>query len=259
MIRKKEIENIYNKYHKPEYLDIDPLVVVHRYAHSEMLPEISLTAALLSYGRVSMIIKALESVLAATDSISADFIDNTSLNEKRSCLSSFKYRFHIGDDLALLFTLFKEIREQYSSLTHLAELLWNSSDGGEDFFNSFTGEFKRRAEEYPEVHRDYFNWLLPSPSSGSPCKRVAMFFRWMARENDGIDLGIWSFIDTKELVIPVDTHVANVAQQVGLTTKKTSSWKMALEITENLKRFSSEDPVRYDFSLCRAGMVGDFK
>lgn len=259
MIRKKEIEAIYQKYHKPEYLDIDPLLVVRRYLQSEMLPEIALTAALLSYGRVSMIIRALESILAGSDGISADFIDKTDLEHKRRVFSSFKYRFHIGDDIALLFTLFKDIREEYSGFTPFVQQLWDSSEGGEEFFNSFTGEFKRRAAIYPGVHRDYFDWFFPSPSSGSPCKRIVMFFRWMARESDGIDLGVWPFIDTRELVIPVDTHVANVAQQLGLTSKKTTSWKMALEITDHLKRFSPEDPVRYDFALCRAGMVGDFK
>lgn len=259
MIRKNEIEEIYRKYHKPEYLEIDPLLVVRRYLKSEMLAEIALTAALLSYGRVAMIIRALESILAVTDGISEDFIDNTDLTQKQSVLSSFKYRFHTGNDIALLFTLFRDIREEYTTLTSFAQALWDSSEGGEQFFNLFTGELKRRGRNYPGVHRNYFDWLLPSPSSGSPCKRVVMFFRWMARESDGIDLGVWPFIEKKELVIPVDTHVANVAQQLGLTGKKTTSWKMALEITDNLKRFSPEDPVKYDFSLCRAGMVGDFK
>jgi hypothetical protein len=30
---------------------------------------------------------------------------------------------------------------------------------------------------------------------------------------------------------------------------------MAEEITENLKRFDEEDPVKYDFSLCHFNMI----
>jgi hypothetical protein len=32
---------------------------------------------------------------------------------------------------------------------------------------------------------------------------------------------------------------------------------MALDITQNLKRFDAADPIKYDFALCRLGMLGD--
>ena len=32
---------------------------------------------------------------------------------------------------------------------------------------------------------------------------------------------------------------------------------MALDITQNLKRFDARDPVKYDFALCRLGMLGN--
>jgi hypothetical protein len=31
---------------------------------------------------------------------------------------------------------------------------------------------------------------------------------------------------------------------------------MAIDITESLRRFDAEDPVRYDFALCHLGMMG---
>ena len=77
----------------------------------------------------------------------------------------------------------------------------------------------------------------------------------MVRPADGIDLGVWRNISPSMLVIPVDTHVARIARGIGLTKRATVNWRMAEEITEKLKTCDPADPVRYDFSLCRSGMV----
>jgi uncharacterized protein (TIGR02757 family) len=66
---------------------------------------------------------------------------------------------------------------------------------------------------------------------------------------DNIDLGLWSEIKTSQLVIPLDTHIFQLARYFGLTKLKTPSWNMAVEITNELKKFSPEDPVKYDFAL----------
>jgi len=254
MMKRKKIEEIYEKFHSPEFLTSDPLLVVHRYRSSDMLPEIALLSALLSYGRVSQIIKAIESVLQLTDDLSSEFLVSTSNNDILGLLSEFKYRFHTGKDIALLLIVLKDIRSEYGSLTDLTKELWERSSSGELLFENFTQEFKMRAINYPELHEPSFDWLFPSPSKGSPCKRIAMYFRWMVREDDGIDLALWQFIPTSELTIQVDTHVARVSKELGLTKRRGTSWKMAREITDNLQKLCSKDPVRYDFSLCRAGM-----
>jgi uncharacterized protein (TIGR02757 family) len=85
-----------------------------------------------------------------------------------------------------------------------------------------------------------------------------MFLRWMVRRNDGIDLGLWSDVDPAMLIMPVDTHVASIARTLKLTVRKTADWRMAEEITAALKKINPSDPVKYDFSLCRTGMM-DFR
>jgi hypothetical protein len=40
-----------------------------------------------------------------------------------------------------------------------------------------------------------------------------------------------------------------------LTTKKTANWKCAIEVTRKLKELDPDDPTRFDFSLCRYGML----
>ncbi len=253
-MKRKKIEELYTTYHSAEYLTSDPLLVVHRFRESETLPEVALLAALLSYGRVPQIIKAIEIVLKLTDNLSEQFFASTSDEQIIQSLSNFKYRFHTGTDIALLLIKLKDIRTEFGSLTEFTKTVWDDSSNGEELFEKFTQAFKNRDKRHSTIHEASFDWLFPSPSKGSPCKRIAMYFRWMVRENDGIDFGEWDFIPTSELTIPVDTHVARVSKELGLTSRKSANWKMAREITDNLKKLSKNDPVKYDFSLCRAGM-----
>ena len=80
-----------------------------------------------------------------------------------------------------------------------------------------------------------------------------LFLRWMVRK-DEIDTGIWGEIDTSKLIMPVDVHVARAAKALGLVKRKSVDLKFAIELTENLKKFDKNDPVKYDFALCHAGI-----
>jgi uncharacterized protein (TIGR02757 family) len=80
-----------------------------------------------------------------------------------------------------------------------------------------------------------------------------LFLRWMVRK-DEIDTGIWSEIHKSKLIMPVDVHVARAAKALGLVKRKSVDLKFAVELTESLKRFDKNDPVKYDFPLCHAGI-----
>jgi uncharacterized protein (TIGR02757 family) len=86
-----------------------------------------------------------------------------------------------------------------------------------------------------------------------------MFARWMVRPDDGLDLGLWPEVSRAKLVMPLDTHTARVARGLGLTARATTDWRAAEEVTEALKRFDPDDPVRFDFALCHASMSGDWQ
>ena len=43
-------------------------------------------------------------------------------------------------------------------------------------------------------------------------------------------------------------------KKLYLTKRENVSWKMAEEITNNLKILDANDPVKYDFALCHIGM-----
>ncbi|MBI1884102.1 MAG: DUF2400 family protein [Chlamydiae bacterium] len=100
-------------------------------------------------------------------------------------------------------------------------------------------------------------FFLPNPKDGSTCKRLNLFLRWMVRGPDTIDLGLWREVSPSDLIIPLDTHVARISRYLGLSSSITYAWKVSCEITQNLKRLDSRDPIKYDFALCHLGISGD--
>ena len=106
----------------------------------------------------------------------------------------------------------------------------------------------------PAATRKALHYLLTSPRDGSACKRMNLFLRWMVRRTPP-DLGLWDFIDPSKLVVPLDTHVHRITTFLGLNRRKTADWKAARGITDRLARFREDDPVRYDFAICRLGIL----
>jgi uncharacterized protein (TIGR02757 family) len=81
-----------------------------------------------------------------------------------------------------------------------------------------------------------------------------LYLRWMVRRTSP-DLGLWTFVDPAKLVMPVDTHIHRIATFLGLNDRKSADWKAARAITDRLAAFDASDPVRYDFALCRLGIL----
>ena len=100
--------------------------------------------------------------------------------------------------------------------------------------------------------------MIANPKNGGAMKRMNMYLRWMIRKSV-VDLGIWDFIPTSELLIPIDTHVAKVSRKLGLLERNSNDFKAVLELTNKLKEFDSKDPIKYDFALFGAGIEGLYK
>jgi len=132
-----------------------------------------------------------------------------------------------------------------------------------------------RGEDPPDLRRDlgrFLSWfrarwgnalprqrdfLFPRPEAGSACKRHNLFLRWMVRGPDGTDLGLWRALSPRDLVVPLDTHMARLGACLGLTERRTPDWRMAEEITASLRAASPEDPVKFDYPLTRLGILGE--
>ena len=79
-----------------------------------------------------------------------------------------------------------------------------------------------------------------------------MFIRWMVRE-EYPDLGLWEKVDKKDLIIPLDTHTHKVSLKLGLINRKSYDLYSAILLTNKLKEFCKDDPIKYDFALYRIG------
>jgi uncharacterized protein (TIGR02757 family) len=119
--------------------------------------------------------------------------------------------------------------------------------------HAFTLELREAVPSRKRSANKFFEYLIPDPQNNSTCKRLNLFLRWMVRK-DEIDLGIWNKVSRSKLVMPVDVHVARVSGLLGLVKRKSVDLKFAVELTDRLKQFDNDDPVRYDFSLCHIGI-----
>lgn len=246
----------YQQYHTTDFISTDPLSVVHRFKSTIDLEVVALFSALLSYGRVQLIIKAIEEILLICDNQPHNYALSTSYEQKLEHFASFKYRFNPGTDIAMLLEVYRTIVTKHGSINTFLQAIVD--DGNSEFsqtLHCFSTTIKEMAQEIDPTVTKSFMTLFPTPQKGSACKRLCMLFRWMVREDDGIDLNQWNALSPSQLVIPLDTHIASVSTELGLTKRKSPDWKCAVEITRELRKLDKTDPIKYDFALCRVGML----
>lgn len=249
------LEELYSKYHKSEYLKMDPLLVVHKFKGNKNIEIAGLISASLSYGRFELIIRALEDIFSRIKTSIYDFTLKTTFKEKLKVFDGFKYRFNNGGDIAILFESIKHILKKYNSLgDYFTSFIKKDDSNIKNALIQFTSGLKSELLLKYFKHSKGFNYLLPSPKNGSTCKRLNMYLRWMVRKKDGIDFGIWKNVSPSLLIYPVDTHIGKAAKELELSNRKSVDWKLAEEITASISVFNKEDPLKYDFSICRGGM-----
>ena len=80
-----------------------------------------------------------------------------------------------------------------------------------------------------------------------------MFLRWTLRGGP-VDLKSMSFMDTSEIYIPLDVHVARQSRILGLITRRQNDWKAVLELQKELVFLDPKDPSKYDYALFGLGL-----
>mgnify|MGYP002514994835 CR=1 FL=1 len=74
----------------------------------------------------------------------------------------------------------------------------------------------------------------------SACKRLCLMLRWLIRDDNKVDLGIWKSLSKTKLYIPLDVHVNRVSRNLGLLKRNASDFKAVQELTENCKKYYPE-------------------
>ena len=232
-------------------IEPDPLQVVHRFSHPRDQEIAGLIAAAFAYGRASIVVANAGTVLARMKPSPYEYLVKFDRSEAMARFAGFAHRFQKTRELVDLLERMSNIIREYSSLGEAFRACYDDRDA--DIGPTLTRFVDLATGNRQPATKD-LEYLLPSPARGSACKRMNLFLRWMVRRTSP-DLGIWTFVDPAKLLMPVDTHIHRIATFLGLNSRKSADWKAARQITDALARFDPADPVRYDFALCRLGIL----
>ncbi|WP_333803988.1 TIGR02757 family protein [Sulfurospirillum sp.] len=217
----------------------DPLMIASRYKDEFS----SLICALFAYGNVSAIIQFLESLDFSLLDADEKTIEQT--------LSHHYYRFQNAKDIQALFITLARLKKNRSSLESIFLPAYQKESNVMDGLRALIAMLYD-INPYRSRGYQFLLGTIPPTNPHSPYKRWHMYLRWMVR-NDHLDLGLWQGVDTKDLLVPLDTHTFAVGKKLGLIQRKSYDFKAVLELSHTLQKIDPSDPVKYDFALYRLG------
>ncbi|MFD1769845.1 TIGR02757 family protein [Sphingobacterium suaedae] len=241
-------------FNRPAFIENDPICIPHLFDKKEDIEIMGFFAAILAWGQRKTIINKCKELIMRFGGTPYEFIRQHQDEDLKSLLG-FKHRTFNDTDL-LYFVSF--LRFHYARFDSLEDAFLLDVHAGSHFtMERSLNEFKAYFFSLPD-HPIRTKKHISSPAQKSSCKRLNMFMRWMVRKDDaGVDFGIWTRIDPRQLICPCDVHVERVARRLGLIQSDKVNWKTALELTEHLRRFDAADPVKYDFALFGIGVEGE--
>ncbi len=253
------LEDVYRRYHGADRLARDPLLFLHRYSRPEDIEIAGLFAALLAYGRVDGILASVGRVLDALGKSPAASVRHFRVERDAVRFRGFVHRWSRAEDIVALIVILQRVLARDGSVEALFLRAYTPAAPAamRDALSGFVREMRALAPRgaAAATRPRGLAFLLPDPASGSACKRLNLYLRWMARRDDALDRGVWRSVSPADLIMPLDTHVARISRNLGLSSRKTADWKMAEEVTASLRAFAPHDPTRYDFALCRLGIL----
>lgn len=236
------------QYNRPEFIENDPVSIPHLFTNKQDIEIMGFWAATLAWGQRVTIINKCKELIALMDGAPYDFVMNHEEIDLKKLLR-FKHRTFNDIDTLYFIAFFRYHYTKFESLED-AFVPPGVSMGAEESLNHFRKYFFS-LPDYPRRTMKH----VSSPSQKSTCKRLNMFLRWMVRKDDcGVDFGIWSNLKPSDLIMPCDLHVDRVSRKLGLITRKQTDWQTAIELTERLREFDPQDPVKYDFALFGLGI-----
>lgn len=242
------LETLHDKYNREEFIEADPISIPHSFTDNRDREIAGFFAATIAWGNRKAIVRSARRMMECMDFAPYDFIVNAT-DADIEPLRSYVYRTFNGDDFVDFVHAVQSIVRRYGTI-------------GELFESSFE-HYGDMAAVLSEVRREFFsvehNYRcekhFSSIDKGAACKRLNMYLRWFVRrDNRGVDFGSWTKIPMSALYLPLDVHSGNVSRELGLLSRRQNDWKATVEVTETLRKFSADDPVRYDFALFGAGV-----
>jgi uncharacterized protein (TIGR02757 family) len=256
---KATLDRLYAGFNAPDAA-LDPIQIVRRYGAVPDREIVAFVAAGLAFGRVASVMQSVEAVCRVLGPQPALFVRRFDPARDGRPLLPLVHRWTRGADFVALFWILRRLLDEHGSLeqavaTGIAPGAPVIADALDRLSAAALAVDLRPAYGARVPARPGVCYFFPRPSAGSACKRLNLFLRWMVR-HDRVDPGGWTRLAPAQLVVPLDTHTIRVGRCLRLTRRASPGWKMATEITDALRVFDRDDPVRYDFSLCHLSMMG---
>jgi uncharacterized protein (TIGR02757 family) len=256
----RRLDDLYRGFNHPVSLT-DPIELVRPYRTEADREVAGFIASALAFGNVAAVMASVRDALDRLGPSPAAFVRRFEPRRDLARFDTFVHRWTRGRDLAALVWILRGMLRQERSIEGFFaagdDVVSADVTGGLESFSS-----RATAVDLTPIYgrtprgRTGVAYFFSRPSSGGACKRLNLFLRWMVRR-DRVDLGVWSTVTPARLVVPLDTHVIRLGRCLGLTRYRSPGWRMASDITATLRRLDPVDPIRFDFSLCHVGMMGN--
>jgi uncharacterized protein (TIGR02757 family) len=242
------------EYNRPDFITLDPISIPHRFSKKEDIEISGFIAAILAWGQRKTIINKCLELFAMMDNDPYQFMIHHAESDLKPFLN-FKHRTFNDIDTLYFIHFFSWFYKNHKSLEQAFLIGQNgASDAMYSILVQFHTFFFSLADAPSRTKKH-----IATPQRKAACKRINMFLRWMVRSDDkGVDFGIWNKINPSQLICPCDLHVDRVGRKLGLITRRQTDWQTAIELTDKLREFDPEDPVKYDFALFGLGVEEKF-
>ena len=244
------LEEYYHKFNTPDFIKDDPISIPHRFSLKQDIEITAFWTSVIAWGRRNMIIKNANRLFELMDNAPYDFIVNHVEKDRKRFLD-FKHRTFQPTDTLYFLEFLQWYYQNHDSLqSAFSQFITNDDENIKPALIGFSDLFFS-LEDAPHRTKKH----IPTPLRKSTCKKLNMFLRWMVRDDaKGVDFGIWKDINTSQLMIPIDVHVERIAKKLGLLNRRQRDWTAVEELTQALKKYDPNDPVKYDFSLFGIGV-----
>jgi len=238
----------YEKICTKDFIKDDPVQFPRRFKKKEDIEIAAFLTATIAWGRRDMILRSAERLFATMGKSPLSYITS---QKYKNLKNKNIHRTFFENDLKYFCRGFEHCYAKYGNLEKLFTDGENTWEGialfRKEMAKGNKGQYSKHISN-PGKADDKEN-----ESNGSACKRLNLALRWLVRK-DPVDLGLWKNIKPSGLYIPLDVHVARTARKLGLLERKSNDKKAVIELTEKLRTYCADDPVKYDFSLFGMGI-----
>jgi uncharacterized protein (TIGR02757 family) len=247
---KEFLDEKVEKFNRPIFIETDPIQIPKQFSNREDIEIAGFLTAVISWGNRISIIKNATTLMQMMDFKPLDFTLNATKNDLKS-VKSFVHRTINGDDCVYFIHSLKNIYQNHGGLQQVFEKGFKQDQTVKSALEYLYTVFFELEGERTRKH-------ISCVSNGAQGKRLNMYLRWLVRNDNRVDFGLWHGIPTSALLLPLDVHTGNVARKLGILQRKTNDWKAVEEVTTVLRKFDPYDPVKYDFALFGLGVFEDF-